>query len=153
MKKILSIVVVLFAAVTLSFGQAISVSGGSIQGAITDHTGAVVPNATVVVRSPDTGYSRTVTTDSAGVYSVGPLNPGPWSVTITAPGFRTLTVNTIIQTGTATSGSFKLTVGESSVTVEVNASAVQVNTDQPGVSDVLGRQQIEALPLNGRNYS
>jgi hypothetical protein len=151
MKRLFEIVVVLFAAVTLSFGQATSASGGSIQGAITDQTNAVVPNATVVVRSPDTGYTRTVTTDSAGVYSVGPLNPGPWSVTVTAPGFRTLTVNTIIQTGTATSGSFKLTVGESSVTVEVNASSVQVNTDQPGVSDVLGRQQIEALPLNGRN--
>lgn len=151
MKRLFGIVVMLFAAVTLGFGQATSASGGSIQGAITDQTNAVVPNATVVVRSPDTGYSRTVTTDSAGVYSVGPLNPGPWSVTVTAPGFRTLTVNTIIQTGTATSGSFKLTVGESSVTVEVNAGAVQVNTDQPGVSDVLGRQQIEALPLNGRN--
>jgi hypothetical protein len=151
MKKLFEVVVVLFAAVTLSFGQATSASGGSIQGSITDQTNAVVPNASVVIRSPDTGYTRSVTTDSAGVYSIGPLNPGPWSVTVTAPGFRTLTVNTIIQTGTATSGSFKLTVGESSVTVEVNASAVQVNTDQPGVSDVLGRQQIEALPLNGRN--
>jgi len=151
MKKLIGIAVMLFAVVTLSFGQATSASGGSIQGSITDQTGAVVPNAAIVIRSPDTGYSRAVTTDSAGVYSIGPLNPGPWSVTVTAPGFRTLTVNTIIQTGTVTSGSFKLTVGESSVTVEVNAGAVQVNTDQPGVSDVLSRQQIEALPLNGRN--
>src|SRR5580698_3845210 len=141
MKKLLSIVVVLFAAVTLSFGQATSASGGSIQGAITDQTGAVVPNATVVVRSPDTGYTRTVTTDSAGVYSVGPLNPGPWSVTVTAPGFRKLTVNTIIETGTVTSGSWNLAVDEFSFTVEVNAGQVQVNTDHPGVSDVLGRQQ------------
>ncbi len=151
MKRLLGIVVLLFAAVTLSFGQATSASGGSIQGAITDQTNAVVPNATVVVRSPDTGYTRTITTDSAGFYSVGPLNPGRYSVTVTAPGFRTLTVNTIIQTGTATSGSFKLTVGESSVTVEVTAGSVQVNTDQPGVSDVLSRQQIQSLPLNGRN--
>jgi Carboxypeptidase regulatory-like domain len=151
MKRLFGILVVLFVAVTLSFGQAISAGGGSIQGAITDQTNAVVPNATVVIRSPQTGFSRTITTDSAGFYSVGPLNPGPYAVTVTATGFRTLTVNTVIQTGTVTSGSFKLTVGESSVTVEVTAGVVQVNTDQPGVSDVLSRQQIEALPLNGRN--
>jgi hypothetical protein len=143
--------VVLLAAITLSFGQAISVGGGSIQGSITDQTNAVVPNATIAIRSPETGFSRTVTTDSAGFYSIGPLNPGPYAVTVTAAGFRTLTVNTVIQTGTATSGSFKLTVGESSVTVEVTAGVVQVNTDQVGVSDVLTKQQINSLPINGRN--
>lgn len=151
MKKVFGFLVVLCAAATLSFGQAISVNGGSIQGSITDQTNAVVPNATVAIRSTDTGFSRTIATDAAGFYSVGPLNPGPYAVTITAPGFRTLTVSTVIRTGTATSGSFKLTVGESSVTVEVNAGQVQVNTDQAGVSDVLTRQQINSLPINGRN--
>ena len=131
--------------------QAVSVNGGSIQGTITDPTGAVVPGATVTVTSPETGISRTLTTDSKGFYSVGPLNPGAYTVTTTSPGFQTLSVQTVIRTGTATDGTFKLTVGNNSQTIEVNAGALQINTDQIGVSGVITQQQIETLPVNGRN--
>ena len=51
-----------------------------------------------------------------------------------------------------TSGNFKLTLGQSSETIEVNAGAVQVNTEQPGVSDVITNEQIQSLPINGRNF-
>ena len=144
--------VLLLAVATLSHGQAISSNGGSIQGTITDSTGAVVANAAVVVTAPDTGQSRTVTTDSAGFYSVGPLNPGDYTVSISVPGFMSLSVKTVVKTGTVTSGSFKLTVGSSNTTVEVVASALQVNTDQMGVADTITREQIETLPINGRNF-
>ena len=56
---------------TFTVGQAVSSNGGSIQGTITDPTGAVIPHATVTITSPDTGYTHTLTTDSAGLYSVG----------------------------------------------------------------------------------
>ena len=98
---------------TLSFGQAISVNGGSIQGTITDSTNAVVPNASVTVTNADTGFTKILTTDSAGLYSIGPLNPGNYTIDVVAPGFHKLAVRTVVRTGTATSGSFKLTVGES----------------------------------------
>ncbi len=71
---------------------------------------------------------------------------------VTAPGFQKTAVKTVIHTGTATSGNFKLTVGSSAQTVEVNAGAVQLNTDQAGVSDVITAQQIKNLPVNGRNF-
>ncbi len=141
----------LFSFTALSFGQAISVNGGAIQGSITDSSGAVVPNANVQIKGTDTGFTRALTTDTSGYYSVGPLNPGNYSITISAAGFQTLTVNTVVKTGTVTSGSFNLSVGQSSVTVEVSAGAVQINTDQAGVSDVITREQIAALPVNGRN--
>jgi hypothetical protein len=67
-------------------------------------------------------------------------------------GFQTLTVRTVVKTGTVTSGNFKLTLGSATTTVEVNAGALQVNTEQPGVSDVISREQIEKLPVNGRNF-
>jgi Carboxypeptidase regulatory-like domain len=152
MKKLFGLMVVLFAAITLSFGQAISVSGGSIQGSITDPTGAVVPNARIAITDADTGVAKNITADSSGFYSVGPLNPGAYTVTISSPGFQTLSVKTVVRTGTATSGSFRLTLGQSSVMVEVNAGAVQVNTEQAGVSDVITKEQIQALPVNGRNF-
>ena len=136
---------------TISFGQAISVNGGSIQGTITDSTGAVVPNAQVVSTGTDTGFTKTIMTDSSGFYSVGPLNPGPYTVDVSAPNFQKLDVKTVVRTGTATTGSFKLTVGTSNETVEVNAGQIQINTDQAGVSGVITREQIESLPINGRN--
>lgn len=134
------------------FAQAISVNGGSIQGTITDPSGAAVGGAAVSISSPDTGFKRDLTTDKSGFYSVGPLNPGNYNVGVTAPGFQTLTVQTVIRTGTATPGSFKLSVGSSSTEISVQAGAVQVNTEQGGVSDVITKEQINSLPINGRNF-
>ncbi len=132
--------------------QVVSVNGGSIQGTITDSAGAVVPGAQVVILSTDTGFTKTLTTDSAGIYSIGPLNPGPYSVTVTATGFEKLAVTTVIRTGTASNGNFKLTIGQASQTIEVNAGEVQVNTEQIGVSAVITQKQIDQLPVNGRNF-
>jgi hypothetical protein len=72
-------------------------------------------------------------------------------VTVTASGFQGLEISTVIRTGTATNGTFKLTVGQASTTVEVNAGAVQLNTDQSGVSGVITTAQLDTLPVNGRN--
>ena len=151
MKKLFGLLLLLISVTAVSFGQAVSVNGGSIQGSITDSTGAVVPHATVTIKGTDTGFTRAIATDAAGYYSVGPLNPGNYVLLITAPGFQTLSVNTVVKTGTVTSGSYKVSIGQSNVTVEVEAGAVQVNTDQAGVSDVITREQIESLPINGRN--
>jgi len=152
MKKLFGFVLVLFTAVGMSFGQAISVNGGSIQGSITDPTGAVVPGARVTITGKDTGSVKVITADNSGFYSVGPLNPGNYNVNIVAPGFQQLSVNTVVRTGTATSGNFKLTLGQPTETVEVNAGALQVNTEQAGVSDVITKAQIDSLPVNGRNF-
>ncbi len=149
------------AAVTLSspavltpnvFAQAISSNGGAIQGTVSDASGASVANAQVTISSTSTGYRKELRTDKSGFYSLGPLNPGTYNVTVSVPGFDTLSVDTVIRTGTATPGSFKLTVGASTTEITVQAGAVQVNTDQGGVSDVITKEQISSLPINGRNF-
>ncbi len=152
MKKLLGLVLAIFTVSTMGLSQAVSVNGGSIQGTITDSTGAVVPNAQIIILGTDTGSSKSLTTDSAGFYSVGPLNPGNYQISVTAPGFQKLAVKTVVRTGTATTGTFKLTLGQSSETIEVNAGALQVNTEQAGVSDVITAEQIKSLPVNGRNF-
>jgi hypothetical protein len=151
MKNFLTLMTLLFVTVMVGFGQATSVNGGSIQGTITDPSGAVVPDASVTITGTDTGSVKAVRTDSAGFYSVGPLNPGNYNITVTRPGFQKLSVTTVVRTGTATSGSFKVTLGASTETVEVNAGALQINTDQIGVAGVVTREQIESLPVNGRD--
>jgi hypothetical protein len=152
MKKVLGLVAILFTTFMMSYGQAISVNGGSIQGTITDPSGAVVPGANVTITGTDTGSVKVLTTDSSGFYSVGPLNPGHYTVDVSAPGFAKLDVKTVVRTGTVTSGNFKIPLGGSSETVEVNAGALQVNTEQAGVSDVITKEQIDSLPVNGRNF-
>jgi hypothetical protein len=67
----LAAILVLAGASTLALGQAVSVNGGSIQGTVTDPSGAVVPGATVVITEPETGYTHTLTTDKSGFYSLG----------------------------------------------------------------------------------
>ncbi len=134
------------------FAQAISVNGGSIQGTITDPSGAAVSGAAISITSPETGYKRDLTADKSGFYSLGPLNPGNYTVNVVAPGFQALSVQTVIRTGTSTPGNFKLSIGQSSTEISVVAGQVQLNTDQGSVSDVITKQQIDTLPINGRNF-
>jgi Carboxypeptidase regulatory-like domain len=137
---------------SLAAGQAVSVNGGSIQGTITDSSNAAVGDAAVTISSRETGYVKTLKTDASGFYSIGPLNPGTYQIAIDASGFSKLIVDTVVRTGTATSGSYKLSVGQATTEVTVSAAAVQVNTDQPGVSGVINAEQIDTLPINGRNF-
>ncbi|GAA3751396.1 TonB-dependent receptor [Terriglobus aquaticus] len=134
------------------FAQAISINGGSIQGTVTDPSGARVPNAEVTITGTDTGVSAKTHTDASGFYAAGPLNPGRYSIQIVAPGFQQLTVNTTVSTGTATSGNAKLTLGDSGTTVEVTTGDVRINTDQATVSGVLNSKDFDQLPVNGRNF-
>ena len=132
--------------------QAVSVNGGSIQGTITDSTGAVVPHAQILVTNPQTGSKKTLITDGAGLYTFGPVNPGEYHLAVTSAGYSTLSVDTVVKTGTVTNGNFKLQVGASTETVQVTAGSIQVNTDQSSVSNVLTSKQIDTLPINGRNF-
>ncbi len=153
MKKLLEVLLLLFLTMpVLAHGQAISVNGGAIEGTITDSSGAIVPNASITVVGSDTNYTKNLKTDASGFYSLGPLNPGPYTVSVEAAGFQKLTVTTVVRTGTATSGNFRLVIGATTQTVEVSAGSLQVNTDQAGVSDVITSDQIKSLPVNGRNF-
>jgi hypothetical protein len=152
MKRLLGLALVLISMTALSFGQVTTVNGGSIQGTITDASGASVPGANITVTAAETSTTRKITTDSSGVFVLGPLVPGNYTVNITKEGFTSLSVKTVVKTGTVTNGNYKLTVGESTTTVEVSVGAIQVNTEQTSVSDVISQEQIKNLPVNGRNF-
>jgi len=87
MKSLFGMAFVSLLLVTQSFGQAISVNGGSISGSVMDTSGAAVPAAQVKITGRDTGSVKVVTTDSSGLYSVGPLNPGNYSLDHTAASY------------------------------------------------------------------
>jgi hypothetical protein len=111
----------------------------------------VVPGATIVVTDPSTGYTHTLKTDKAGIYVLGPLVPGTYTISVSAPNFEAVKETTTVRIGTVASGSIKLTLGKSTETVEVTTGVLTINTDQIGVAGVVTREQIESIPVNGRN--
>ena len=127
---------------------------GSILGTVTDQSGAVLPGATVTVKSVATGATRTLTTTQAGTYSAIALVPGDYQVSYQTSGFgpgeRVLTVTV----GGTTNGDFTLRLGTESTKVEVTSEslAAAVDTVQAVVQDVITGTQIDDIPLNGRNF-
>src|SRR5277367_4836279 len=129
-----------------------NVQAGTIQGVVTDPQGGVVPNAKVTITNKDTGASNDTTTSSAGTFTSGSLIPGNYAVRVEAPSFKTVSASYIVQINQVSSATIKLELGASSTVVEVSGQAVSVNTDQAQVSGSLTTQQIENLPVNGRNF-
>ena len=136
----------------LPAGAQSTVATGTIQGTVTDPNGAVVPGATVTITNAATGQASKLTSSSSGTYASGALIPGEYRVRIEAKGFQTQVLTVPVQVGNIAPGSAKLTLGQSNEVVEVTGSAVAVNTEQATVQGVLTTQQIENLPINGRNF-
>ena len=146
----LSIALLFYSAVA-TFAQT-TISTGSIQGTVTDPSGAIVSGAKVTIRNKQTSQTSETTTNSSGSFASGALNPGNYVVRIEARGFRTLEMPLIVQVNTTSAANAKLTLGESAEVVEVQAGEVSVNTEQATVQGVLTSEQIENLPINGRNF-
>ena len=128
-----------------------TISTGSIIGTVTDTSGAVVEGAKITITGP-TGQIVSATTNAQGGYSAGNLIPGQYKTRIEAKGFKTVQLALDVKVGNTANGSAKLEVGQESTVVDVQASDVQVNTEQATVQGVLTATQIENLPVNGRNF-
>jgi hypothetical protein len=149
MKK--SVLLVLFALLfvpLLSRAQGL----GSITGRITDPAGASVSGAQVTATQEGTGFSRTATTDTEGLYVIPSLQPAVYTLTVEAKGFsiarenaitlladQTLTVNVAVKLGMATE------------VVTVTTNPLQVDTATSTLKQVIEQERISELPLNGRN--
>ena len=146
----LSLVCVLLSSLTLLAQTTIST--GSIQGLVTDPSGAVVGGAKISISDKATGRLITVKSTSAGAYTSGALTPGDYTLRVEAQGFKTSEVAVTVQVGVTAPGNVKLQVGQATQVVEVQGTEIAVNTQQATVQGVLTTQQIENLPINGRNF-
>jgi hypothetical protein len=129
-----------------------TVNSGNIQGTVTDAQGGVVANATVTISNKETGSVITLATNSSGTYSSGTLQPAVYNVRIEAPSFKVLETSVVVQVGQVSVYNARLEVGASTSVVEVSGETVQVNTDQAQIAGTLTTEQIENLPINGRNF-
>ncbi len=130
------------------------VSGGTIEGTVTDPSGSVVPQAKVEVRNAVTGVVRAVTSNAQGFYNVPNLVPGPYVVNATAPGFsKAVASNITLTVGGEAIVNLKLQVGSVTQEVSVNAAPPQVDIADATISGVVGSRTVKNLPLNGRDWA
>lgn len=129
-------------------------STGAITGTVTDPSGAVVPSASVVVKSNATGYERKFTTDSVGNFSASLLPPGTYTVSIQAAGFLPLTIqDVVVQITEVTPTKAQLSLGAKKQEVVVRGVAPLLQTANATVGRVISHQTVVDLPLVNRNYT
>jgi hypothetical protein len=149
---LVALVLVLVLSVDISQAQQPT---GSIEGTITDERGAALPGATVTITEKATQSAITLTTNNDGYFVARSLTPGRYDVKITQSGFASQTITDIIvQTGQVANASAQLKIGNVAETIQVTGteSQLQVDTTRQTVDGVITAQQIERLPLNGRNF-
>src|SRR6266571_210670 len=127
-------------------------STGSIQGSILDPHGATVPTVKVIITSKATGAKLQAEVTSTGSYNSGPLVPGDYIIHVEAAGFKAVEMPATVLVGNITPGTVTLEIGSESTVVTVEGTAISVNTEQSTIQGVVTQQQIENLPINGRNF-
>ena len=124
---------------------------GAVVGTVTDPSGAVVAGATVEVAEIQTGIITEVKTDAAGFYRALHLQFGTYRVTITAPGFRKTVLESIsVTVSNTTRADAQLQTGEVRETVDVTEVPPLVDTEQARLAGTVDSQEVQNLPLNGR---
>ncbi|HEX3469768.1 MAG TPA: carboxypeptidase-like regulatory domain-containing protein [Silvibacterium sp.] len=124
---------------------------GSVLGTVSDASVAVIPGATVTIRSLDQDLSRKATTGNAGDFLVENLKPGHYSITVEHDGFSKAVVpDAQLDARQALRIPLTLTVAAQSTEVVVTATGYQINTEDATLSNSKDNQQITELPLNDR---
>src|SRR6202044_3059254 len=126
---------------------------GGIVGNVTDATGAVIPNASIVITNVETGLKLNGKSNDAGEFQIFAIPRGNYKADVEAKGFQSQTANFAISVGTTQTLEFKLAAGSLNETVEVTTAAPLVNTTSATMGEVISGAQVQALPLNGRNFT
>jgi hypothetical protein len=130
-----------------------SADTGTIFGTIQDKSGAVLPDATVVITNVNTAKNKTLTTNGSGFYSAEAIPSGDYAVSVKKDGFEAVTVQGIhLDPGQRKEISSKLQVGSVSQSVTVESNALQVKTESSEDSSTIDSKQISTLLVNGRNF-
>jgi hypothetical protein len=127
-------------------------SRGTVNGLVTDSSGAVIAAAQIELRNQETGVARSTESNAAGIYRFDAVDPGVYDLTAKLAGFKVSTVRgSTVQAGQVTTLDVRLEVGEAATTVEVTDSGVALQTEAPVRGGNISTQQITQLPVAFRN--
>jgi hypothetical protein len=148
----------LFCAVTLILfpliGRAQIAGTGNIQGTVTDPSGAVIPNAQVTLTNVATGGKHQSASSSGGVFSFPNLRVGTYNLSVTASGFKAYTrTGIVLEVGSNIGVNVTMAVGATTQEVTVAANGIALQTQDTSFKQTINDQEINELPLNGRQMT
>jgi hypothetical protein len=147
--RVLCTVLVLFCAVAVH-----AQTTATLQGRVFDPTGAVLPDASITLRSDSIGIDRSVATDDAGQYHIAQIPPGSYTVAATAPGFKSIIIAALtVDVGRTVVRDFHLEVGDRTETVIVRAERSSIDRASATVGHVVTTDTLDDIPLNGRRFT
>src|SRR4029077_5294737 len=150
LKLIAVLAVSLVTFLPLSFAQKTT---GDIDGTVTDQSGAVLPGCALTLTNQTTGAVRKTTSNAQGNFSFLQLTVGNYTITATKEGFKALSQkDVVVNVATVTTTTLGLEIGAATEMVTVEAKAVNLNTENGEVGNVMLSEQVSELPLNGRNF-
>src|SRR5215213_6625618 len=132
-------------------GYSQGTNSGTIRGRVTDPNGASVAGASVKVTDLTTGLSRELTADEGGEYEAAALQPGNYSVTVSAQSFKTSVINVTLSGSDAVRADARLEIGSQDAVVNITEEAGIIQTESPTISGNLTTQQLIQLPRDSRD--
>jgi len=130
-----------------------STVNGAISGTVTDPSGAVLPDLTVTLKSVDRGFTQTTRTNAQGFYQFPLLQPGVYTVTVSAANFKTVSSTTTVSVGQNSIINTRLEVGTTATTVEVSGEAPLLQTETSEISTTFNEREISEVPNPGNDLS
>jgi hypothetical protein len=150
MKLILRIMFTCLLSLGSAFAQTV---GASLQGTVSDPSGAVIPGVQVEIRHLETGATRTLVTDAGGRWREPVLLPGGYELRISSTGFQTVIRKGIhLDVGQDAVVDLRLELGTTGTEISVTADAERVNLVSGALSGLVDEKQMRDLPLNGRSF-
>jgi Carboxypeptidase regulatory-like domain len=134
-------------------GQSRAQNSGTIEGVVKDQTGGVVPNATVEISDPVSGYQRTVVTGSDGAFRFTNIPFNTYHMAVTANGFASFTQDVDVRSAVPKSATVSLKVSSTSATVRVEANGGDLVENDPTTHTDVDRNLFDKLPLESTSSS
>jgi hypothetical protein len=151
MPRVCSQLLVLVIAARIAAAQ--SAGGATVQGTVTDPSGAAVPDAKITITHLDTGVKTSATTNKDGFFSIPPVSIGTYSVHCEATGMKAWEEQVLLETGKTVEVNPVLSIGKVTETVTVTESVPMVTTTEPTDATTLDSQRIKEIPINGRDLN
>ena len=129
------------------------VETGTITGVIRDSSGGVIAHAQISIQNVATGVTKTLETDSDGLYVSPPLQPGDYSINFAAQGFGKVQERVRLEVGQRAAADASLPVGNAAVSVTVEVTNALLETETSTLSNLRTEEAVRDLPLNGRNFA
>jgi hypothetical protein len=130
-----------------------STTTGAISGIVTDPTGAVLPGISVNMKSTERGFTQVAKTNAQGFYQFSLVEPGVYTITISAPSFKTTSSTTTVSVDQNTIINARLELGSAATTVEVSGEAPLLQTESSEIATTFNQREISEVPNGGNDLS